>query len=601
MTWDAGKQLLETLASAAAKGHHEQVLEESTAACNQLVQLYMGFLDLRSKTRAIRGEFDTALDDAATMQQLAPASALGYLRGGYVYDMRGLRREAIRVYDEGLNHVSMDDPAYQLVVNAKSSSEEALNHRFDILDKLSPDLLMNIVPRFVGNDPLSSDEEYPYLNVSKRWHHLIPPIANFHFIIKQPKTLDQGHDHLVSVSRHVKTLTLQSCPKTINRLFQRASFEALSQLTIKANEDSFLLLLRALGKKLTHLTISKLTLVFNSSINLRWILLDCSCPNLKSLDISNVNIVINSLPFYPKLEELSINNTRQSFGKEAAQELLSCFPSLKSLAVDKSVDSSVLTMVQERCPSLYDLWFGSLRAPTLMYHGNGGLHDLVLDLDRRNGANYAGMVGLLMKHCQTLMGCRLYLGPVGPNPGVCDVDLPSDVKFSRLHTLHIASFEQLGCQQWDTRLFEWIIQHSSDIESIYLYGVPAIRPQIIQPLRKFTSLKRAMFHVASDDQIDPILQFLMHHQSLGTMSMLHQVALSFQLFTVNSHRLFSTLATLPKLQVLRIEVFGNSSAVNVANFITALARGCPNLEYMDLIFHQGIQQGVLSRSHLLNR
>lgn len=234
-TWDAGKQLLETLESAAAKGHHEQVLEESTTACIQMVQLYMGFLDLRAKTRAIRGQFDTALDDAATMQQLAPASAMGYLRGGYIYDMRGLRREAIRVYDQGLNHVSTDDPAYQRVVVAKSSSEEALNHRFDFMDRLPPDILMNIVPRFVGNGVLPSDKEYPYLNVSKRWHDLIPPIASFHFVIKQPKTLDQGHDHLVSVSRHVKALTLQSCPKTINRFFHRASFETLTQLTIKGS------------------------------------------------------------------------------------------------------------------------------------------------------------------------------------------------------------------------------------------------------------------------------------------------------------------------------------------------------------------------------
>ncbi|KAJ8654305.1 hypothetical protein O0I10_010001 [Lichtheimia ornata] len=599
MTWDAGKQLLETLASAAAKGHHEQVLEESTAACNQLVQLYMGFLDLRSKTRAIRGEFDTALDDAATMQQLAPASALGYLRGGYIYDMRGLRREAIRVYDEGLSHVAIDDPAYQLVVNAKSSSEEALNRRFDFMDQLPPDILMNIVPRFVGNDALSSDKQYPYLNVSKRWHHVIPPIANFHFIIKQPKTLDQGHDHLVSVSRHVKTLTLQGCPKTINRFFQRASFEALTQLTIKANEDSFLLLLRVLGKNLTHLTISNLALKDNSSIKLQWVLLDCNCPNLKSLDISDVNTVIDSLHLHPKLEELSMNKIGQSIRKEAVHELLSCFPSLKALVVDTSVDPSILTMVQERCPSLYKLWFGFLQATSVTYQGSGGIYDLILNLDRSNGAKYTETVGLLARHCQTLMGCRLLLESVTENHGQCDVDFPSDVQFNRLDTLHIASWGTGIYEQWDTRLFEWIIQRSPNIRHIYVSGTAAIQEQIIRPICNFTSLRRAVFHIRNDDAAPLILQFLQHHHSLGIQSTIHELGFTIFQLTSSTRKLLGVVTQLSQLQVLRIEVYGTLQGTNMPLFIQKLGRGCPNLKVINLACYHGYQEGILSQLHLI--
>ncbi|CDS08383.1 hypothetical protein LRAMOSA02331 [Lichtheimia ramosa] len=181
MTWVALEELLETLESASAKGHHDQVLVDSTAACIQLTQLYVRFLDLRAKTLAIRGQFDRALDDTATMQQLAPTSALSYLREGYIHDMRGLRREAIRVYDQGLNQVSTEDPAYQLVVKAKSSSEEALNYRLDFMSRLPPDILSNIVPRFVGDAAISSAKVYPYLDVSRTWHRVIPTMTSLHF------------------------------------------------------------------------------------------------------------------------------------------------------------------------------------------------------------------------------------------------------------------------------------------------------------------------------------------------------------------------------------------------------------------------------------
>ncbi|CDS10810.1 hypothetical protein LRAMOSA11296 [Lichtheimia ramosa] len=167
---------------------------------------------------------------------MAPTSALGYLREGYIHDIRGLRLEAIRVYDQGLNHVSTEDPAYQLVVKAKSSSEEALNYRLDFMSHLPPDILSNIVPRFVGNAALSSAKVYPYLDVSRTWQRVIPTMTSLHFYLRKPQTLDEGHDQLVSVSKHVKALTLKKCPKTINRLFYRASFDSLTELTIQGKK-----------------------------------------------------------------------------------------------------------------------------------------------------------------------------------------------------------------------------------------------------------------------------------------------------------------------------------------------------------------------------
>lgn len=360
-----------------------------------------------------------------------------------------------------------------------------------------------------------------------------------------------------------------------------------------------MLLLRVLGKNLTHLTISKLALKDNSRINLQWILLDCNCPNLKSLDISDVNLVVDSLQFHPKLEELSLDKTGQRIGKEAVQVLLSCFPSLKSLVLDTSADPSILTMVQERCPSLYKLWFGTLQAPSVTYRGSRGICDLVLDLDRSNGAGYAETVGLLARHCQTLMGCRICLDSFFDHSGEGDIDFFPDVQFNRLDTLHITSWRIGIGEQWDTRLFEWIIQRSPNLRHIYLCGPSAIQQQITQPIGKLVSLRRAVFHIRNDDEVPLILQFLLHHRSLGTMSTLHEVGFTIFQLTSNTRKLLGTTIVLSQLRVLRIEVYGTLEGTNMPVYIQGLGKGCPNLKEINLACYNGIQEGVLDQLHLI--
>ncbi|KAI7873647.1 hypothetical protein K492DRAFT_200551 [Lichtheimia hyalospora FSU 10163] len=495
------------------------------------------------------------------MQRLAPWLAIGYLRKGYIYDMRGLRHEAIRVYDQELNSIPRDNPSYQLVANGRSSSKEALHHRLDLLTRLPPDILSNIIPRFVGNKALSSDKEYPYLDVSTAWRHLIPSVASLHFIVDQPYTIDHGHNQLVSVSKHVKALTLQNCPKTINRLFQRAFFDTLTQLTIQANEDSFLLLLRALGQKLTHLTINKLVIEDASSIRLRWILLDCNCPNLKSLVIRNVYTEIDSLHYYPKLEQLWLKNTGQSYQWEMVRDLLLCFPSLKEIQVETLLDPCKLRFIQETCPSFY-----------------------------------AEITEFLVKRCETLMACRLYLGQVGKSNQNSSIDLPSNIQFNQLSTLHIAYEGQEYCDTW---LFKWIIQRSPNLRTLYAHGIPATHSEIIPWICKLTSLNCAIFDVSHDDQVEPILQFLQHHHSLGTQSNLHHVVLVFPEFTSHLWKLLSAIAELPQLHKLRIEMKDNDRGIEMLRFVNILALHYPHLECMDLICRQGIRDGVLGQfSHM---
>lgn len=370
-----------------------------------------------------------------------------------------------------------------------------------------------------------------------------------------------------------------------------------------ANDDSFLLMLRALGKNLTHLTISKLVLQDKSSIDLGWILLDCNCPNLESLVIFGVNMIISSLNhLYPKLKRFSIMSIGQQLGREDIQQLLSCFPSLEGVALDSPLDPCLLTMIQEKCPSLYQLWFGLLQVSSFGYSASGdseGICDAMLELDRRSGAKYAETVEFLVKHCQTLRGCRLYLGSIERIHDENMVTLPSDVQFSELDTLHIVSWEQEDFQQSDGRLFEWIIQHSPDLRTIYVSGTTAIQLQVIQSICKHTSLENVMFNAWDEDQHALILQFLQYHHSLGTESTLHGLSISFTPITAPLQSLFSKMAQLSQLQTLWIEMYTSLTGVNMPNFVKALASNCPHLHNLTLIFPDGIPKGVSSHFHLI--
>lgn len=360
-----------------------------------------------------------------------------------------------------------------------------------------------------------------------------------------------------------------------------------------------MLLLRVLGKNLTHLAISKLALEDDSSIKLQWILLDCNCPKLKSLDISNVNAIIDSVHFYPKLERLSIYKIGQKFKKRAFLKFLSCFPSLKSLAVDKRLDPSALTIIQEMCPSLSKLWFGLLEAPSPTYHGDGGMYDLLLNSDRNTGAQYPETVEFLARHCQTLMGCRLNLANVTEDNGQFDVDFPPDAQFNRMDTLHIISWAIGIYEQWDTRLFEWIIQRSPNIRNIYVSGTAAIQQQITRPICKLTSLRRAVFRICNDDEVPPILQFLQHHYSLGTKSTIHELGFTFSQLTSSTRKLLAVTTQLSQLQKLRIEVDGTLQGTNMTSFIQKLGSNCPNLKEMNLVCYHGIREGVLNQLRVI--
>lgn len=117
--------------------------------------------------------------------------------------------------------------------------------------------------------------------------------------------------------------------------------------------------LRLVADSLTHLDIHG-----NSSIQLRDILE--SCPNLECLLTTYVDAVTPSSPStrYPKMKRLALHSLSDTdITHHNMIDVLSRFPSLLSLEVNRVPECSVLRILHEHCPYLKILCLGVTYSP----------------------------------------------------------------------------------------------------------------------------------------------------------------------------------------------------------------------------------------------
>lgn len=151
-------------------------VSESTTKLAQCVDDLLMVLNDRAKGLAECANFDAALCDASTMQQLSPSSPLGYLCAGRVYSQQGRQRDAIAIYDQGLSAVNKDDPGYSDLQHAKTDAVDLDNRRFDLFSELLCDttLAQQLVPMLMNNKQYIDTE---YFMVSKTWREKLMRIV----------------------------------------------------------------------------------------------------------------------------------------------------------------------------------------------------------------------------------------------------------------------------------------------------------------------------------------------------------------------------------------------------------------------------------------
>ena len=158
---DFSQQPIVTIAS----GTSINVIAHSTHCLQQCVQQQLHYLDNRARAFATCAHFEAALKDATTLQQLNPCSATGYLCAGHVCSLQGRQKTAIEIYDKGLAAVSLSDPSYQQLVDARSMAQKEDRKVIDFIKEFPVDIIEHIAPKILSEEEMAPSELEEYLGV----------------------------------------------------------------------------------------------------------------------------------------------------------------------------------------------------------------------------------------------------------------------------------------------------------------------------------------------------------------------------------------------------------------------------------------------------
>ena len=225
---DFSQQPIFTIASGAST----KVIADSTHCLQRCVQEQLGYLDNRARALASCAHFEAALRDAATMQELAPTLAAGYLYAGHVYSLQGRQYAAIDIYDQGLAAIPLSDPSRQQLVDARSMAQGKDSKCVDLIKDFPLDIIEHIVPRILSEEEIAPNELEEYLGVSRVWREkLLLGVRELHIEGRTDDDLG-GNDLLEQVAPYCTALTLKRNTNGFTRFNPKAPFKSLHTLIL---------------------------------------------------------------------------------------------------------------------------------------------------------------------------------------------------------------------------------------------------------------------------------------------------------------------------------------------------------------------------------
>ncbi|KAI9275804.1 hypothetical protein BDA99DRAFT_496491 [Phascolomyces articulosus] len=134
---------------------YEQAIHNATLTIDHILksQLFV-LLDIRAQAYFLRHRFDAVCADAQTMIQFFPESATGYIRKARLLSMHGYQRQAIDIYNKGLQNTKVNDSKKSLLSNIHESRtlEQGLkdatklnNKRIDFFSQLPTECVCTII------------------------------------------------------------------------------------------------------------------------------------------------------------------------------------------------------------------------------------------------------------------------------------------------------------------------------------------------------------------------------------------------------------------------------------------------------------------------
>ncbi|KAI7873685.1 hypothetical protein K492DRAFT_211982 [Lichtheimia hyalospora FSU 10163] len=445
------QQLIHELDVACQQGHHQHVIQQSTVALD-MVDLQLALLDIRARSWSACGKFEKALEDARSMQQLAPSSARGYYRQGRICAQQGHHSKAIEIYKSTETLTIVDDALRDDINIAMKESTHQVETKIDMISMLPMDIVSLIASKLFRVAALDKGHDYhTCLDVSKTWRerllhsgalsYSVDGCSNNYRQSNSTLSLSNGHNQIIHHAQYILSLTIRTNNEPFYALADRGCFSSLTYLSIKSFSSICDLKksytsLHKLNSTLRHLEIVNVTLWredVEKTLSVPDILRACS--NLISLKTDKVIVNRGPLSVYPTLKQLELHS-HETLEYDDVRTILQSFPALQRLVISHVKHCKILSSMHDYCPGLQYIEFnrvvlksGPQPKPTIStaktglshLHINGNTSLVTMD----------DIVKIIMRHCNNLE--RLTL------------DLPNDIKVVKPQSWRVenASFDRL--------------------------------------------------------------------------------------------------------------------------------------------------------------
>ncbi|CDH61281.1 predicted protein [Lichtheimia corymbifera JMRC:FSU:9682] len=493
MTISVDSIAVDDLRMAASQGEHDRVISDSKAICKQLLNLHLQTLDIEARSYVACAKITQALTIATTMQQMAPASALGYLCEGYIHTQQGCFSAAARVYDTAFQHVPLTDPLYERLEKEKSTALERSSRSMDIIARLPNDVNYRIFELlFTG----CLYEEYcQYLLVSSTWRQSIFQSGQLQAIIEDGVPFEETNPVIIESFQHVRTIEYLNCDLPFYMLRKEdTSFESLTSLVIERSAfgkvGEGIRTLHTIGSTLTTLVLRDY-----SSLDQPLYLNDIlkSCPHLVSLACIT-NVRLSPLEdTYPALLQLTLHPMIQPIDSNLLLDILPRFPFLQKLDVTNVPTSMPITIINTSYRSLQVLRYGdskvTFRRERFTSSPGHGLRKLDIN-NKKHNYSLEDILPLLISHHHTLetLFIQLHVGTSGSQSLYEAMNKNDSIRFSNLHTMHVKCMSNPRQDSLFLDMMAWVIQRAPFVKDVILARY-AVYPPLMRALAQCVSLQ----------------------------------------------------------------------------------------------------------------
>ncbi|KAI9246704.1 hypothetical protein BDA99DRAFT_526726 [Phascolomyces articulosus] len=407
--------------------YHEAV-HHATKALDEIQQYQLiALLDMCAHSHTLKNKFDLAIENANDMIKYAPHWPIGYLRLGNILDIQVKYSSALGVYEEALEKVSREDPAYSRLMQLKNMAAVQSQRYVDLIILLPTELTVNIIKQ------LPEKDKWICFNVSRRWRQKI--IDNSATIWKKIYSDDADTDSVLdaaiacmlpNVAEKVQDLTINT--RSHNtwlrylEYIENGRFKMIKSLRITEPVIDFVIktnTLMTLSIALWNLKSTLTTLDFSFRVQRGFPLYLSDilfyCPNL-------IRLVVRTPPQFAlpfgSMEVLGeqrhaladVELRGNIYSGSSLEPFLKYHPNIQRLIISRGLADDVLDEVDKHCHNLKLLGYGTKCVTSLEewtrrnHHYNGpssGVRE-ILTRERFPGIQAENLLQLIRKNAKSL-------------------------------------------------------------------------------------------------------------------------------------------------------------------------------------------------------